>query len=547
MAGIVGSLKALGKAVASSITTTKAKKNTDKKVDVGFNTRKSSDGKKISPRSRSGIINQMTQYVKASLPRPQAGKLVSRDQSEVNKKRISAGFNNANFSNMKLKLLKEEELEKKFPFLPIISSPVVFFAQIYTGAMEGFPDEDIQKVYLETNNYFICVPEISCRDYMYSMEKFRKGEGVGVCCPKCNTNKFVKFTSYRIHTFLIYDINDVFNCIVANYSCSNKECTVKITNAVFRHGEPYIFNSEDVKEQFPTINFMKRNKCSVTKSLVRKCFSCNGPSQLVKDVDMMYQRTFEQRKRGCLKYMLKKKRESQNINYIEQLTSINKPVFTTAIAKMVFNESFLNYEDNICQFFQETPITYSLHGDGTYQIVLSTNATKCCLYILCNSYRQIIGYFVIKTESGANLKPALIWIHKKSDVKIECVFFDDTRLFSICKEIFGNDVYTCLDIFHVEQRILKCLRGNQIDAHIVRERLHKVIYGDLPSYKECESICLAAKSEEGIKLMHNNTAGDICQLMFALVLQLVTMMHTQIMYRKVIIVNLYVLLHKPKK
>ena len=41
MAGIVGSLKALGKAVASSITTTKAKKNTDKKVDVGFNTRKS--------------------------------------------------------------------------------------------------------------------------------------------------------------------------------------------------------------------------------------------------------------------------------------------------------------------------------------------------------------------------------------------------------------------------------------------------------------------------------------------------------------------------
>ena len=142
MAGIVGSLKALGKAVASSITTTKAKKNTDKKVDVGFNTRKSSDGKKISPRSRSGIINQMTQYVKASLPRPQAGKLVSRDQSEVNKKRISAGFNNANFSNMKLKLLKEEELEKKFPFLPIISSPVVFFAQIYTGAMEGFPDED---------------------------------------------------------------------------------------------------------------------------------------------------------------------------------------------------------------------------------------------------------------------------------------------------------------------------------------------------------------------------------------------------------------------
>ena len=100
MAGIVGSLKALGKAVASSITTTKAKKNTDKKVDVGFNTRKSSDGKKISPRSRSGIINQMTQYVKASLPRPQAGKLVSRDQSEVNKKRISAGFNNANFSNI---------------------------------------------------------------------------------------------------------------------------------------------------------------------------------------------------------------------------------------------------------------------------------------------------------------------------------------------------------------------------------------------------------------------------------------------------------------
>ena len=126
MSAIVGGLKALGKAVASSITTTKAKKNTDKKVDVGFNTRKSSDGKKISPRSRSGIINQMTQYVKASLPRPQAGKLVSRDQSEVNKKRISAGFNNANFSNMKLKLLKEEELEKKFPFLPIISSPVVW-------------------------------------------------------------------------------------------------------------------------------------------------------------------------------------------------------------------------------------------------------------------------------------------------------------------------------------------------------------------------------------------------------------------------------------
>ena len=77
--------------------------------------------------------------------------------------------------------------------------------------------------------------------------------------------------------------------------------------------------------------------------------------------------------------MLKKKRESQNINYIQTIDEIeiNKPVFTTAIAKMVFNESVLNYEDNICQFFQETPITYSLHGDGTYQIVLSTNATKC--------------------------------------------------------------------------------------------------------------------------------------------------------------------------
>ena len=50
MAGIVGSLKAIGKAVASSLTSTKQKKKTDKKVDVGFNTRKSSDGKKISPR-----------------------------------------------------------------------------------------------------------------------------------------------------------------------------------------------------------------------------------------------------------------------------------------------------------------------------------------------------------------------------------------------------------------------------------------------------------------------------------------------------------------
>ena len=96
--GIVGSLKAIGKAVASSLTSTSPKKGTDKKDAVGSNSSKSS-GKKITS-SRSGINNAITRYIKASLPRPQAGKLVSRDQSEVNKKRISAGFNNANFSNM---------------------------------------------------------------------------------------------------------------------------------------------------------------------------------------------------------------------------------------------------------------------------------------------------------------------------------------------------------------------------------------------------------------------------------------------------------------
>ena len=136
MAGIVGSLKAIGKAVASSLTSTKQKKKADKKVDVGFNTRKSSDGKKISPRSRTGINNAVTQYIKASLPRPKGGKLYTRNQSEVDQKMISAGFGNCNFSNMKFNILNEEELEKKFPMLPIISSPVVFFAQIYTGARQ---------------------------------------------------------------------------------------------------------------------------------------------------------------------------------------------------------------------------------------------------------------------------------------------------------------------------------------------------------------------------------------------------------------------------
>ena len=172
MAGIVGSLKAIGKAVASSLTSTSPKKGTDKKDAVGSNSSKSS-GKKITS-SRSGINNAITRYIKASLPRPQAGKLVSRDQSEVNKKRISAGFYNANFSNMKLKILKEEELEKMFPLLPIIACPVEFFAEIYTGAMEGFPCEDIQKLYMETNNYFVCVPEISCRNFMFTIEKFKK-------------------------------------------------------------------------------------------------------------------------------------------------------------------------------------------------------------------------------------------------------------------------------------------------------------------------------------------------------------------------------------
>ena len=85
------------------------------------------------------------------------------------------------------------------------------------------------------------------------------------------------------------------------------------------------------------------------------------------------------------------KRKSTNPNYIKHMDEIalSKVNFTTNIAKMVFNEAFLHYKDNICNLFNETKIMYSLHGDGTYQIVLSTNTTKCCLYILYDLFPNL--------------------------------------------------------------------------------------------------------------------------------------------------------------
>ena len=122
-----------------------------------------------------------------------------------------------------------------------------------------------------------------------------------------------------------------------------------------------------------------------------------------------------------------------------------------------------------------------------------------------------MGYFVVPTESSEHLRPAFHFIQRKDpNTKIEAVFMDDDRLFSMLREVFPG-VKCLLDIFHVTARILKVMRGDDCDAAKVRVKLNAVFYGEFPSFEACKELVDKYATEEAIAEANNNAVGDVAK------------------------------------
>jgi hypothetical protein len=485
-----------------------------------ISTSSSREDKKKLPRSlhleRDEIFNDIKIYIQNILPRPTIDGLLKRSDEIITPTACLFTKKRVTYTR---KLYDEKHLDS-FVDLPIIKAPRELFADLYFSKTSD-PETSlsyVETIYLNANNYFVCIPEISSRDFMYSVEKYKKGDGVLACCPKCNSNKNVKPGTFRQYTFKLYTMCEVLNVIVLNYKCTNTNCMCR-GDSMISLRVPYSFTSEDIMHNYPNISFLKRAKYSVSHFLASKCFTCDGPTSLVKDIADTYNVSSQNRRLQLLKFIRKKQRYARNKLLLKKEMSTGQDLFTADVAKKVFNECINYYGDNIRSFFLETPVTHSLHGDGTYKMTLATNGSKCLLYILTNSYRQILGYFVMPTEKTENLRPAVVWIREKSSVKIEAVFMDDSRFFKMLREELGEGVATLLDIFHVMQRISQYLRGNDIDASDVRRRLHEVIYGNFPEFEICKKVCESASSEYQISEKYDNVTGDVAQVMFSCVRQ----------------------------
>eukprot|EP00943_MAST-04B_sp_MAST-4B-sp1_P004609 g4609.t1 len=501
-----------------------------------------------SPRTvneRSALHKNIIAYLRKLIPRPKKDGLLYIHKEE--EQRLAFYIKRHNDKTAALKkitaIYNEEELANDFKNLPFINIPRVKYAQLYVDNIVYFPEEDVQRIFLEINDIMLILPEVSCRDYMRQNNRYKKGSGVLCCCPKCGSNAFVEPVGFCQNTFLVYGIDRVYNAMAYKYKCKNANCRVrkvkpqqqlnrssstftqklsagvnKISNLLKHYvaKNDYAFTSNDVASEFPTISILKRPKCSVTHELVRKCFDCNGPSMLVRDISSMYNNLQDARQLKMYNFMNKHKNKNNLDIKLDKFEDIQVRRFTLDISKKIFKETVEAFNDDIKAFFLSTPKTWSLHGDGTYKFTLSTSKGECVLYIITNSYRQILGWFVVKSESGQNLKAAFKLIDlKDKSIKIEAVFMDDIKLFKVLREVF-HPVECKLDIFHVCNRILSRLRGDDCDADLVRSKLVEVFYGKFPDYKECVHLCDKYNTEEEIARVEPTAIGDVAQIMKSL-------------------------------
>ena len=476
---------------------------------------------------RTTLHEDILSHIKRNLPKPQADGRLKMHSKEERALQFLPGDRKRSRIKMN-KLLKdnydENNLIDDFPSLPYINIPRIKYAHLYVDNVGIFPNEDVQKIFLELNDVIVLIPEISARTYMLTQDRYKKSNGVLVCCPKCNTNSNVKPVGFARHTFRVYDINAVYNAITYEYKCQRckkvNDSTSGSSGSNMLGGSIYTtskFTSIDVIDEFASISILKRAKCSMTYDLMRKCFVANGPAHLVEEVQRLYNEK-HRHKELQLRAFVHQQRIQKKLNIImEEWVDLGITKFTSTIAKEIFKETINSCKDDMKAFFLRSKKTWSLHGDGTYKFVLSTGNKNCVLYIITNSYRSILGYFVVPTESSEHLRPAFYFIQRKDpNTKIEAVFMDDDRLFSMLREVFPG-VKCLLDIFHVTARILKVMRGDDCDAAKVRVKLNAVFYGEFPSFEACKELVDKYATEEAIAEANNNAVGDVAQVMKSLI------------------------------
>ena len=479
---------------------------------------------------RTTLHEDILSHIKRNLPKPQADgglKMHSKEERALqffpgDRKRLRKKQNKLPKGNTENNY-DENNLIDDFPSLPYINIPRIKYAQLYVDNVLIFPDEDVQKIFLELNDVIVLIPEISARTYMLTQDRYKKSNGVLVCCPKCKTNTNVKPLGFARHTFRVYDINAVFNAISYEYKCCKckvNDTTSGSSGSNMLGGSIYTtskFTSIDVIDTFASISILKRAKCSMTYDLMRKCFVANGPAHLVEEVQRLYNEKRRHKELQLRAFVHRQRIRKKLNNVMDEWKDLGITNFTITIAKEIFKETINACKEDMKAFFLRSKKTWSIHGDGTYKFVLSTGNKNCVLYIITNSYRSILGYFVVPTESSEHLRPAFHFIQRKDpNTKIEAVFMDDDRLFSMLREEFPG--VTCLlDIFHVTARILKVMRGDDCDAAKVRVKLNAVFYGEFPSFEACKELYLKHATEEAIAEANNNAVGDVAQVMKSLI------------------------------
>ena len=160
----------------------------------------------------------------------------------------------------------ENNLIDDFPSLPYINIPRIKYGQLYVDNVGIFPNEDVQKIFLELNDVIVLIPEISARTYMLTQDRYKKSNGVLVCCPKCKTNNHVKPLGFVRYTFRVYDINAVYNAISYEYKCKrckvNNDDTTSGSNMLGGSITKYTtskFTSIDVINQFASISILVKS------------------------------------------------------------------------------------------------------------------------------------------------------------------------------------------------------------------------------------------------------------------------------------------------
>jgi hypothetical protein len=230
---------------------------------------------------RTPLHNNVINYIKRTLPRPNKnGELVVRKENFKQLEFRIDGKNKDKRDRSKLVTKYVKNVFEDFPTLPVIPIPRREYGQLYIDHTVSFPEEDVQRIFLEINDILLLVPEVSCRYFMHQNAKYKKESGVLCCCPKCNSNKYVEPIGFAQNTFMVYGIDRVYNALSYKYKCTNVNCKVKVkpkkksssTSLTQRLSagvnrladyfniseirQDYVFTATDILENFPSLSVL---------------------------------------------------------------------------------------------------------------------------------------------------------------------------------------------------------------------------------------------------------------------------------------------------